>query len=95
MTLYKESYLGSRSNRKARENAGYKEFSFDRLRMIPMTEPAEEWTIDTRENVKYLEDTISTIHVYGKEPVPQFEGGARKEIGFGDLTTNSDKGTWE
>jgi len=61
-----------------------------------MTDPKEEWTIETRDSVPYLQgDTIATIHVYGREAIPRFEGGARKIVGFGNLQTNSDKGTWE
>ena len=61
-----------------------------------MTEPEEEWTMETRKNVPYLQnDTISTIHVYGKEAISRFENGQRNEVGFGNLNTSSDKGTWE
>ena len=60
-----------------------------------MTDPKEEWNIETRDSSVYLGDTIPTIHVYGKEPIPRFEGGNRSEVGFGDISTNSEKGTWE
>lgn len=95
MIPYKEEYLSSRSRQIVRENLGLGEFDINELKYIPMTEPKEEWTIETRDNVVYLADTIATIHVYGKAAISRFEKGTRKTVGFGNLTTNSDKGTWE
>lgn len=95
MVPYKEEYLGNLQRIRQRNELGLGEFSFEELKTIPMTNPAEEWTIETRENVPYLGDTIPTIAVYGLEPIPRFEEGKRDKVGFGDLSTNSDKGTWE
>ncbi|HLW29960.1 MAG TPA: hypothetical protein VKX29_03820 [Brumimicrobium sp.] len=95
MILYKDEYLSSRSRDRVRKSLGLGEFDINELRYIPMTDPKEEWTIETRDNVVYLGDTIATIHVYGKEAVSRFEEGSRKTVGFGNLSTNSDKGTWE
>jgi uncharacterized membrane protein YciS (DUF1049 family) len=93
---YKDEFLGSRSRQRDREHLGLGKFNIDDLKYIPMTDPKEEWTIETRKNVPYLKnDTISTIHVYGKEAVSRFEEGSRNTVGFGNLKTNSDKGTWE
>ncbi len=96
MVNYKDEFLGSRARIREREQLELGAFSIDELRYIPMTDPKEEWTIETRKNVPYLQsDTISTIHVYGKEAVSRFEDGKRNIVGFGNLQTNSDKGTWE
>ena len=93
---FKDEFLSSRSRIREREALGLGEFDIDELRYIPMTDPKEEWTIETRRDVPYLNnDTIATIHVYGLEAVPRFENGTRKVVGFGNLQTNSDKGTWE
>ncbi|RFC55195.1 DUF2721 domain-containing protein [Brumimicrobium aurantiacum] len=94
--LYKDEFLSSRSLKREREELGLGEFDIDELKYIPMTDPREEWTMETRKNVPFLKsDTIATIHVYGKEAVSRFEDGSRKEVGFGNLKTNSDKATWE
>lgn len=94
--FYKDEFLSSKTRHSQREALGLGEFNINELRYIPMTNPKEEWTIDTRDQVPYLKgDTIPTIHVYGKEAIPKFEGGERGIVGFGNLKTNSDKGTWE
>lgn len=94
--FYKDEFLGSRTRIRDREQLGLGEFNIDELKYIPMTNPKEEWTMETRKNVPYLQnDTISTIHVYGKEAVSRFEEGKRSVVGFGNLNTSSDKGTWE
>jgi len=94
--FYKNEFLSSRSRKRDREQLGLGAFNIEDLKFIPMTDPKEEWTMETRKNVPYLKnDTISTIHVYGKEAVSRFEDGKRGEVGFGDLNTSSDKGTWE
>ncbi|PKR81620.1 hypothetical protein CW751_03595 [Brumimicrobium salinarum] len=96
MVSYKDEYLSSRSRKRARKELGLGAFDFDELRYIPMTDPKEEWTIETRDEFVYLNtDTIPTIKVYGLEPYPRFENGKRKEVGFGNLSSNSDKATWE
>jgi hypothetical protein len=92
---YKEVYLGNLTRIRERNELGLGEFSVPKLKNIPMTDPAEHWVIETRDSVVYLGDTIPTIEVYGREPIPRFEGGSRDTIGFGNLSTNSDKGTWE
>jgi hypothetical protein len=95
MVPYKEEYLGNLTRIRERKQLGLGEFSFDELKTIPMTDPKEDWIIETRDSSVYLGDTIPTIHVYGKEPIPRFEGGNRSIVGFGDISTNSEKGTWE
>tara|TARA_B100000508_G_scaffold55003_3_gene42665 strand:- start:28444 stop:29337 length:894 start_codon:yes stop_codon:yes gene_type:complete len=92
---YKDEYLGNLSRIQQRNELGLGDFTFDELRYIPMTDPKEEWMIETRDSAVYLGDTIPTIHVYGREPIPRFEGGKRDTIGFGNISTNSEKGTWE
>ena len=93
---FKDEFLASETRKTTRKNLGLGEFNIEELRHIPMTDPKEEWTIETRDSVPYLQgDTIPTIHVYGKEAVSRFEGGTRNVVGFGNLQTNSDKGTWE
>lgn len=93
---YKDEFLDSRSRKRDREALGLGQFDIDELKYIPMTDPKEEWTMETRKNLPYLQnDTISTIHVYGKEAVSRFEDGKRNVVGFGNLSTSSDKGTWE
>ena len=94
--FYKDEFLGSRSKQREREELGLGKFEVEELKFVPMTDPKEEWTMETRKNVPYLQnDTISTIHVYGKEAISRFENGQRNEVGFGNLNTSSDKGTWE
>ncbi|MDX1653013.1 MAG: hypothetical protein R3277_11005 [Brumimicrobium sp.] len=95
MVPYKDEFLGSISRIKERNQLGLGAFDIEKLQFIPMTDPKERWTIETRDSFAYLGDTIPTIHVYGKEPIPQYEGGKRKIVGFGNLQTNSDKATWE
>jgi hypothetical protein len=96
MVSYKEEYLSSRTRQRMREALGLGAFDVNELRYIPMTDPKKEWTIETRNDFVYLKtDTIPTIHVYGKEAISRFEKGTRKTVGFGNLKTNSDKGTWE
>lgn len=95
MVNYKDEYLSSRTRQRLRETLNLGAFDINELRYIPMTNPKEEWTIETRDEVVYLADTIPTVHVYGKQAIPRFEGGERKIVGFGNLKTNSDKGTWE
>ncbi|MCO5268637.1 MAG: hypothetical protein M9897_07070 [Brumimicrobium sp.] len=93
---YKDEFLASTTRQAARKSLGLGEFNFDELRYVPMTNPKEEWIIETVDKLPYLNgDTIATIHVYGHEAVPKFEGGKRNIIGFGNLKTSSDKGTWE
>ncbi|WP_107037515.1 DMT family transporter [Brumimicrobium mesophilum] len=94
--FYKDEFLNSRTRKRDREQLGLGAFNIDEIKYIPMTDPREEWTMETRKNVPYLQnDTISTIHVYGKEAVSRFEEGQRNEVGFGNINTSSDKGTWE
>lgn len=96
MVPYSHEYLSSSAANSKRTSLGLGEFDIDRLKYIPMTDPKVEWTIETRENVPYINnDTISTIHVYGKQPIPRFEKGTRRTVGFGNIETGSDKGTWE
>jgi hypothetical protein len=92
---YKDEYLSSISRIRERKSLGLGAFNVESLKYIPMTDPKEEWTLETLENFVYLNDTIPTIHIYGKEPVPKFEDGEREIVGFGNLNSNSDKGTWE
>lgn len=92
---YKSEYLSSISRIRERQSLGLGEFKVEDLKYIPMTDPKEEWNLETLDNFVYLNDTIPTIHVYGKEPVAKFEDGERDVVGFGNLNTNSDKGTWE
>lgn len=92
---YKEEFMGSITRVKEMQKLGYREFDINELRYIPMTEPKEEWEIETRDSVPYAGDTIPTIRVEGKEPVPIFEDAKRQIVGFGNLRTNSDKATWE
>ncbi|PHR46163.1 MAG: hypothetical protein COA32_11430 [Fluviicola sp.] len=95
MVSYKDEYLNSISRIKLRNSLGLGAFNVEDLKYIPMTDPKEEWTLETLDSFVYLNDTIPTIHVYGKEPIPRFEGGEREIVGFGNLNTNSEKGTWE
>lgn len=92
---FKEDYLNSISRIKERQKLGINVFRIEDLRYIPMTNPKDEWDIQTRENFPYGNDTIPTIRVEGKEPVPMFEDGKRQVVGFGNLQTNSDKAFWE
>lgn len=92
---YKKEYLSSISRIRERQSLGLGDFKVEELKYIPMTDPKEEWSIETVDTFVYLNDTIPTIHVYGKEPVPRFEEGEREIVGFGNLNSNSDKGTWE
>ncbi len=95
MIPYKDEFLGNITRDRERRDLGLGKFSIADLKTIPMTDPAEFWTIEARDSVLYLGDTIPTVHVYGTEPIPYFEGGKRDTVGFGNLSTNSDKGTWE
>lgn len=93
---FKDEFLESGTRNAMREALGLGEFKIEELKYVPMTDPKEEWIYETRDEVPYLNnDTIATIHIYGYEAVPKFEGGERNIIGFGNLSTNSDKGTWE
>lgn len=92
---YKNEYLRSISRIKERKSLGLGAFEVEELKYIPMTDPKEEWSLETVDSFVYLNDTIPTIHVHGKEPVPAFEDGERETVGFGNLNSNSDKGTWE
>lgn len=92
---FKEEFLSSIPRIKERQRLGLGSFEIEELRFIPMTDPKEEWLIETRDSVPYNQDTIPTIRVEGLEPVPMFEKGARQIIGFGNLKTNSDKASWE
>jgi len=92
---YKKEYLSSISRIRERQSLGLGEFNLEELKYIPMTDPKEEWKLETVDSFVYLNDTIPTIHVYGKEPIPKFEDGEREIVGFGNLNSNSDKGTWE
>src|SRR5690554_7987813 len=85
---YKDEYLSSRTRLTTTETLNFGAFDINELRYIPMTNPKEEWTIETRDEVVYLADTIPTVHVYGKQAIPRFEGGERKIVGFGNLKTN-------
>lgn len=93
--LFKEDYMGSLSRIKERQRLGLGQFKAERLKYIPMSEPQTEWTLETRVNVPYGGDTIPTIKVSGEEPVPFLMGGKKEMVGFGNLSTNSDKATWE
>lgn len=93
--LYNEEYLGSLSREKERMRLGINRFKIEMLRYIPMTDPKQEWTLETRESVPYAGDTIATIFVHGEEPIPFLMGGKKSHVGFGNLRTNSDKATWE
>lgn len=95
MVPYKKEFIGNISRSRERKALGLGEVTVEEFKYIPMTDPREEWTLETRDSVKYLDDTIPTIHVWGREPVPRFEGGMRDTVGFGNLSTSSDKGTWE
>jgi hypothetical protein len=92
---YSEQYLGSLTREKERMRLGLGAFKVENLRYIPMTNPKEEWTLETRQNVPYGGDTIPTIRVEGMEPVPFLRNGKKEKVGFGNLSTNSDKATWE
>jgi uncharacterized membrane protein YciS (DUF1049 family) len=93
--LFREDYMGSLSRIKERQRLGLGQFKAERLKYIPMSEPQTEWTLETRINVPYGGDTIPTIKVSGEEPVPFLMGGKKEMVGFGNLSTNSDKATWE
>ena len=93
--LFREDYMGSLSRIKERQRLGLGAFKAERLKYIPMSDPQTEWTLETRVNVPYSGDTIPTIKVSGEEPVPFLMGGKKEMIGFGNLSTNSDKATWE
>ena len=95
MIPYKKEFMSNHTRNRERKQLGLGDFSIDDLKAIPMSEPVDYWVIEARDSVLYLGDTIPTIHVYGREPVPYFEGGKRDTVGFGNLSTNSDKGTWE
>lgn len=92
---FKDDFLNNIPRIKERQRLGLGEFSIEKLRYIPMTDPEEEWSIETRDSVVYNQDTIPTIRVEGLEPVTLFEKGTRQIVGFGNLKTNSDKATWE
>ena len=87
--------MGSLSRIKERQRLGLGAFKAERLKFKPMSEPQTEWTLETRVNVPYGGDTIPTIKVSGEEPVPFLMGGKKDMVGFGNLSTNSDKATWE
>lgn len=93
--LFKEDYMGSLSRIKERQRLGLGAFKPERLKYVPMAEPQREWNLETRVNVPYGGDTIPTIKVWGEEPVPLLMQGKREIVGFGNLSTNSDKATWE
>ena len=93
--LFREDYMGSLSRIKERQRLGLGAFKAERLKFKPMSEPQTEWTLETRVNVPYGGDTIPTIKVSGEEPVPFLMGGKKDMVGFGNLSTNSDKATWE
>lgn len=93
--LYKEEFLGSISRIKEMQKLGIQEFDINDLRYIPMTDPKEEWSIETRDSVPYASDTIPTIRVEGLEPIALYESSNRQIVGFGNLKSNSDKATWE
>ncbi len=92
---FKAEYLGNINRIKERQRLGLGEFQIEKLRYIPMTDPKEEWTIDTRDSLIYAGDTIPSIRVEGLEPVPLFENSKRQIVGFGNVQSNSDKATWE
>lgn len=96
MISYGDEFLRLNSAQSRGEALGIEKFNIDNLKYIPMTNPKEEWTIKTLDKVPYINnDTIATIHIYGKQPIPKFEKGRRNVIGFGNLETGSDKATWE
>ncbi len=92
---YKEEFLGSISRIKEMQKLGINNFDINDLRYIPMTDPREEWVIETRDSVPYASDTIPTIRVEGLEPIALYESSKRQIIGFGSLKSNSDKASWE
>jgi hypothetical protein len=93
--LFKEDYMGSLSRIKERQRLGLGAFKVERLKYVPMADPQREWTLETRVNVPYGGDTVPTIKVSGEEPVPFLMQGKKEVVGFGNLSTNSDKATWE
>lgn len=92
---FKDEFMNNISRIKERQKLGLGDFNITELKYIPMTNPKETWTIDTRDALPYAGDTIPTIRVEGNEPIPQFEDGKRQIIGFGNIKTNSDKASWE
>lgn len=92
---FKEDFLNSIPRIKERQRLGLGGLKIDELRFIPMTDPKQEWSLETRTSVPYNQDTIPTIRVEGLEPIPMFENGSRQLIGFGNIKTNSDKASWE
>lgn len=95
LKAFKAQFLSSISRINERRRLGLGEFNFEDLKYIPMTDPKEMWEIETRDSVEYNKDTIATIRVEGKEPIPLFQSSKRQIIGFGNINTNSDKATWE
>lgn len=92
---YNEKFLHSISRINERRRLGLGEFNFEELKYIPMTKPKELWKIETRDSVEYNKDTIPTIRVEGLEPIPLFQNSNRQIVGFGNISTNSDKASWE
>lgn len=91
---FKKEFESNVSRRREMNSLGIASFDINDLKYIPMTEPKEEWNLKTSEVVMDA-DTIPSIRVEGLEPVPRFEDGDRKIIGFGNLKSNSDKASWE
>ncbi|MEX2483737.1 MAG: hypothetical protein WED10_04235, partial [Brumimicrobium sp.] len=54
---YKDEYMSSITRIKERNSLGLGKFSVEELKYIPMTDPKEEWTIETNDRLSYLGDT--------------------------------------
>ena len=91
---FKNDFENNVSRRREMTSLGIAKFNVQDLKYIPMTDPQEEWSLKTSEVVMDT-DTVPSIRVEGLEPVPRFEDGERKVIGFGNLKSNSDKASWE
>lgn len=92
--LFRLDFEDNVSRKRELKSLGIKNFEVRNLRFIPMTDPKEEWTLETAEVVVGT-DTVASIRVEGLEPVPRFEDSDRKTVGFGNLKSNSDKASWE
>lgn len=91
---FKKDFESNVSRQREMKSLGIAKFNIDNIKNIPMTNPKEEWDISTS-TIVLGTDTLPSIRVEGLEPVPRFEEGERKVIGFGDLKSNSDKASWE
>jgi hypothetical protein len=91
---FKKDFESNVSRLREMKSLGIASFNIDDLKYIPMTDPKEEWNLSTGEVVVGT-DTLPSLRVEGLEPIPRFEDGERKIVGFGDLQSNSDKASWE